>query len=113
MRWISATALGRQKWTRRLEDFIPTRSRVELSRDQTVGLRTGEKEASPRGGAQLLHTKERAFDPTKPKSVQSISLLAEWAGGFNHRPLSIGSITQRLHYGHWLLCRGQRSELSQ
>lgn len=62
--------------------------------------------------AQLLHTKEELFDPTKPKSVESISLLVELLGGFNHRPLSKGTINQRLHYGCWLFLGGQSSKHS-
>lgn len=61
---------------------------------------------------QLLNTKEKPFEPTKPESVQSISLLVVWLEGFNHCPLSIGSITRRLHYGPGPLFRGQRSECS-
>lgn len=58
------------------------------------------------------NTKEKPFERTKPKSVRSISLLVARLEGFNHRPLSIGSITRRLHYGPWLLFRGQRWKCS-
>lgn len=60
----------------------------------------------------MLNTKEKPFDPTKLESVQSISLLVLWLEGFNHWSLSIGSITPTLHYGPWLLFRGQRSKHS-
>lgn len=46
---------------------------------------------------QLVNTKEKPFEPTKPKSVQSISLLVVWLEGFNHCPLPIGPLTRRLH----------------
>lgn len=56
----------------------------------------------------LLNTKEKPFEPTKPKSVRSISLLVVWLEGFNHCLSSIGAITQRLHYAWATL---QRSEV--
>lgn len=61
---------------------------------------------------QLVNTKEKPFEPTKPTSVRSISLLRVWQEGFNHCLLAIGSITQRLHQGPRPLLRGQRSKCS-